>query len=275
MALIRTALFLALLTAFLLFLGFVFAGFVGMTIALFLAFILNFFAYFYSDKIVLTMYKAKVLNNKKINEIISELSKNAGIPKPKLYIIETDIPNAFATGRNPKHASIAVTRGLIKYLDEDEIEGVLSHEIAHIKNRDVLIACIAAVIAGAISYLAHIAWYSMFYDERRNAMLLPLIVLAPLAAMLIQFAISRAREFHADKTGAFISKKPLSLANALKRIEDMLTSHRINGNFATSHLWIVNPFNISTLSRLFSTHPPTQERIKRLVLMSKNNEFKI
>lgn len=265
MAFFRTTLLLGLLTGILLVSGFLIAGVGGMTIALIFAFLINFFAYWYSDKIVLTMYHAKPLKDKKLNSIVEELSKEAGIPKPKVYVVETEIPNAFATGRDPKHSAVAVTTGLINYLEDEEIKGVIAHEIAHIKNRDVLVSTLAAVIAGAIAYLAQIAWWSMFSNrERGNAILLPLIFLAPIAATLVRLAISRGREYHADYTGAVISKNPLGLASALEKISSFTKSHPIRGNVATSHMWIVNPFKADTIANLFSTHPKTEERIRRL-----------
>lgn len=267
MAFLRTAALLGLLTGILLVAGFLIAGTGGMTIALLLAFGLNFFAYWYSDKIVLKMYKAKPSDNKKLNSIVERLSKEAGIPKPKVYIVNTQIPNAFATGRDPKHAAVAATSGLLETLEEEEIKGVIAHELAHIKNRDILVSTMAATIAGAISYLAQIAWWSMFMGNRREGgsmIMLPLLFLAPIAAMLVQLAISRGREFGADYRGAIISKNPLGLASALEKISSFSKNHPTKGNSATAHMWIVNPFKADSFSRLFSTHPPVNERIRRL-----------
>jgi heat shock protein HtpX len=262
----RTAGLLGLLTGIFLGIGYLLGGFVGMSFALILAFLMNFFAYWYSDKIVLAMYGARPLKDERIESIVENLAKNANIPKPKLFIAELPVPNAFATGRSPKHAAVCVTRGLIKTLNEDEVEAVLAHEIAHIKNRDTLLSTLAATIAGAISYLAQLAWFGLFGEEERGAaiVLLPLIILAPIAAMLVQLAISRGREFLADEVGAIICGKPLSLANALRKISGMAEAYPIEGNAATSHLWIVNPFSGNTFAKLFSTHPPVSERIRRL-----------
>jgi len=266
MAFLRTAALLGLLTAILLAIGFLIAGIGGMTIALIFAIFLNFFTYWYSDKIVLSMYKAKLTGDKKLNSIVEKVAKEAGIPKPKVYIVSTNSPNAFATGRSPNHSSIAVTQGLLDDLDDDEIEGVLSHEMSHIKNRDTLVSTLAATIAGSISYLAQIGWWGMSSRDRENGniLLLPLVIFAPIAAMLVQLAISRGREFYADYTGAMISKKPLSLASALEKISSYVDRNPIRGSSATSHLWIVNPFKGDSFASLFMTHPSTDERIKRL-----------
>jgi heat shock protein HtpX len=266
MALLRTTALLGLLTGILLAIGFFFAGIGGMTIALVFALFMNFIMYWYSDKIVLSMYRAKPTDNKKLHSMIERLAKEANTPKPKLYVLPQKVPNAFATGRSPKHSAIAVTEGLLDNLEDDEIEGVLSHELAHIKNRDTLVSTLAATIGGAISFLAQMAWWSMFSKDRRggNAFLFPLIIFAPFAAMLVQLAISRGREFHADYTGAYISKKPLALASALERISNIADRYPIQGNSATSHLWIVNPFRGNSFVKLFMTHPPVSERVKKL-----------
>ncbi|MEM7826626.1 MAG: M48 family metalloprotease [Candidatus Aenigmatarchaeota archaeon] len=266
MAFFRTTLLLGLLTGILLAIGFAFAGIEGMTIALLIAIIINFFSYYYSDKIVISMYRARPTKDEKLNKIVKKLSENSGLPMPKIYIVDMRMPNAFATGRNPRHAAVVVTRGLIENLNEEEIEGVLSHELAHIKNHDILVSTIAAVVAGAITYLADMAWWSMLGNNRqrgRGVLLLPLLILAPISAMLIRMAISRGREFGADYTGALISKNPLGLASALEKISSFAEQNTIRGNSATSHLWIVNPFKDS-FANLFSTHPPTKERIRRL-----------
>jgi len=266
--LFRTALLLGLLTGILLAIGWIFAGVGGLTLAFLFAMMLNFASYWWSDKIVLAMYRAKPTNNRMLDRMVSKLSKEAGIPKPKVYIIPTALPNAFATGRSPKHAAVAVTEGLLKRLDEDEIEGVLAHELAHIKNRDTLIGTLAATIAGAISWVAHIAWWSSFGSRDRGTIaLLPLVILAPIAAALVQLAISRGREFYADYTGAIITKKPLALAAALEKISSTVKAYPLRGNAATSHLWIVNPFTADSLANLFSTHPPVTKRIERLKAM--------
>lgn len=266
MTILRTAALLGLLTAILLAIGFLVAGIDGMTVALVFAMLLNFFTYWFSDKIVLSMYRAKPTNDKKLNSIVEKVAKEAGIPKPRVYIVPTESPNAFATGRSPSHSSIAVTQGLLERLDDDEIEGVLSHELSHVKNRDTLVSAIAATVAGAISYLAQIAWLGMFSRDRENGniLLLPLLIFAPIAAMLVQLSISRGREFFADYTGAMISKKPLALASALEKISSYVDRNPMKGSSATSHLWIVNPFKGSSFASLFMTHPSTDERIRRL-----------
>ena len=266
MAILRTAALLGLLTAILLAIGFLLGGIGGMTTALVFAMLLNFFTYWFSDKIVLSMYRAKPTNDKKLNSIVEKVAKEAGIPKPKVYIVPTDSPNAFATGRSPSHSSIAVTQGLLDRLDDDEIEGVLSHELSHVKNRDTLVSAIAATVAGAISYLAQMAWFGMSSRNRENGniLLLPLLIFAPIAAMLAQLSISRGREFFADYTGAMISKKPLALASALEKISSYVDRNPMKGSSATSHLWIVNPFKGSSFASLFMTHPSTDERVRRL-----------
>ena len=270
MAFLRTTLLLGLLTGILLTIGYLFAGIGGMTVAFIFALLINFLSYWFSDSIVLRIYNAKPTDNKKLNSIVENLSDNAGIPKPRVYIINTDNPNAFATGRSASHSAIAATTGLLNKLEYDEIEAVLAHEVSHIKNRDVLVSTMAATIGGAISYLAQIAWYSSFGDRnsRGNMVLLPFVLLAPFAAMLVRFAISRGREFGADYTGAYLSKKPLKLASALEKISNDVKAHPIRGNAATSHLWIVNPFRGDGLVNLFSTHPPINERIERLKRLS-------
>lgn len=264
---IRTTMLLGLLTAILLAIGFYFGGIAGMTIGLILAFVINFVSYWYSDKIVLSMYRAKKSDNKSLNEMVEKLAKKAEIPKPKTYIIDTDAPNAFATGRNPKHAAVAVTKGLLEHLNDKEIEGVLAHEISHIKNKDTLIQTIAATIAGAISWLAYLFYFG---DERNRSGLsfILLFILAPLAAALVRMAISRNREYLADRTGAMLSD-PLGLASALRKISDAAKHIRLRGNNATSHMFIVNPFTSGSLINLFSTHPPVELRIKRLQEMKK------
>jgi len=249
------------------------------TIALFaliLAAIFNLISYFYSDKIVLLMTHAKIVSEREypdLHNIVSKVAMMAGLPKPKVAIVNTKVPNAFATGRNPKNSVVAVTKGLLEILNESELEGVISHEIAHIKHRDVLISSVVATIAGAISYLAFIGRYSIFFggERNRNASLIAFLlsILAPFAALLIQMAISRGREYEADREGAMICKKPLSLASALEKIERYARSGiMMNINPSTSPLWIVNPFRGDTLLELFSTHPPTWKRIEKLKAMA-------
>jgi heat shock protein HtpX len=272
MAFLRTAALFGLLTTILLAIGFLLGGVDGMTVALAFAFVINAFSYWFSDRIVLAMYRAKPSDNARINSLVAKISKEAGIPKPKVYVVPTNSPNAFATGRSPSHSAVAVTQGLLEDLNDDELEGVLSHELSHIKNRDTLVSTLAATIAGSISYIAQIGWLGMSSRDREgnNFLLLPLIVLAPIAAMLVQLAISRGREFYADYTGAMISKKPLSLASALEKISFHAQTSPMRGSSATSHLWIVNPFKSDSFSSLFMTHPSTQERIRRLREMARD-----
>jgi heat shock protein HtpX len=271
MSYLRTALLLGLLTGLLLAIGWFWQGASGMTIFLGIAFVINFASYWFSDKIVLAMYRAKPVQKSdapKLHGLVEKLAREMEIPKPRLYMVNTPVLNAFATGRSPKHAAVAVTTGLMKHLNNDEIEGVISHELSHVKNRDTLISTIAATVAGTIAYIAQIAWWSLFLGgERRQGgglIFLPLIFLAPIAATLIQLAISRTREYAADKTGAIVSKKPLSLASALNKISNVAQQHPLRGNSATAHLFIVNPFKGDSLMRMFSTHPPVEKRVQRL-----------
>lgn len=276
MSYMRTTLLLGLLTGVLLAVGWLWRGTVGMTYFLVIAFIMNFLAYWFSDKIVLAMYRAKPIQKSdepKLHEIVENLSKEMKIPKPKVYLVNLPILNAFATGRNYKNSAIAVTSGLLKHLNWGEVEGVISHELSHVKNRDTLTSTIAATIAGAIAYIAQIAWFSLFMGGNRrqsgSLIFLPLIILAPIAAMLIQLAITRTREFAADRTGALTSKKPLDLASALEKISKVSKQHPIAGNDATAHLWIVNPFKSDALMSLFSTHPPVESRVQKLKELAK------
>ncbi len=267
MAILRTTLLLGILTAILLGFGFLLGGTGGVILAFVLALIINFASYWFSDKIVLRIYRAQPLKDKKIEDIVSRIAKGAGIPVPKLYFVNEAVPNAFATGRNPEHAAVAVTKGLKEVLNEEEIEGVLAHEISHIKNRDTLVSTMAATIGGAVSFLANMAWWlSLGGNRREGGMLifLPLVILAPIAAGLVQLAISRGRELGADYTGALVTKNPLALASALQKISAVAKAHPLKGNPAGSHLWIVNPFSAGWISGLFSTHPSTEERVRRL-----------
>ncbi len=276
---LKTTILLAALTAILVFAGDALGGRGGATTALVFAGIMNFGAYWFSDKIVLMMYGAKQVAEADAPELYAvtrDLAMKAGLPMPKVYIMENDTPNAFATGRNPSHAAVAATRGIMRLLSREELSGVMAHELAHIQNRDILISTISATIAGAISYLAHMAqWAAMFggsRDDERGGNPIALIVMmivAPLAAMIIQMAISRSREYGADKGGAKITGNPLSLANALRKLE--YGNKRIPmavPNEATAHMFIVSPLSGGSLLRLFSTHPPIEERIKRLEAMA-------
>ena len=275
----KTTILLAVLTAMLVFAGDALGGRSGAITALIFAGIMNFVTYWFSDKIVLMMYRAKPVTEADAPELYAitrDLTMKAGLPMPKVYIMENDTPNAFATGRNPGHAAVAVTTGIMRLLTREELTGVLAHELAHIQNRDILISTIAATIAGAISYLAHMAqWAAMFGGARDNeregnpVALIVMMIVAPLAAMIIQMAISRSREYGADMGGANICGNPLSLANALRKLE--YANKRIpmvGANAATSHMFIVNPLSGGSLLRLFSTHPPIEERIKRLEAMA-------
>lgn len=240
--------------------------------ALVLAAAFNAISYLASDRIVLSMTKAKVVGEAEqptLHRIVTSLARSAGLPKPKVAIVESPVPNAFATGRGPSKSVVAVTTGLMRAINEDELEGVLSHEISHIKHRDVLVATVAATIAGAISYLALVGRIGAYTTNSRNSntagVALVLSFLAPLAAFLVQTAISRGREYEADSEGAALSRKPLSLASALEKIERVARSGaQIKANPSTSPLWIVNPFRADEIMALFSTHPPTARRIERL-----------
>ncbi len=277
----KTFILLAGLTALFMVVGRSLGGQHGMMIALVMAGLMNFFAYWFSDKMALAMSGAQPVSEAEAPElhaIVASLAQRAGIPKPRVYIIPTQTPNAFATGRNPEHAAVAVTKGILDILNRDELEGVLAHELAHIKNRDILISSIAAVIAGAISYIAQIAQWGLIFggiggssdDDEGGGLLgaLFMMIVAPIAAMLIQMAISRSREYLADATGAKICHCPLSLAGALKKLEEW--NHRLpmNVNPATAQMYIVNPLTASNLAKLFSTHPPIEDRVRRLAEMA-------
>jgi heat shock protein HtpX len=271
----RAAILFALLTGIFLAIGFFVAGTSGMTLAFILALGMNIFSYWFSDKIVLAMYRAKEITksqNPKLHKIVEKVAEEADIPKPKVYMIDTEQPNAFATGRNTKHASIAVTKGIMKTLNESELEGVLGHEISHVKNRDILTGSIAATLGGAIAYIAQMAWFGLAGSDRNNnsAVLLPMLILAPVAATLVQLAISRGREYAADHDGAILTKNPLGLASALEKIEQSVKENPMKGNAASSHLFIVNPFKADTFVSLFSTHPPTAQRVARLEELAKS-----
>lgn len=262
---LRTVMLLTTLGAIFLVIGFLLGGFLGIGFALLIAIFLDFSAYWWSDKWVLRLYNAREFKDEKLEKMLDELSSKAGIPRPRLYLIRTKNPNAFATGRNPKNSAVAVTEGLLE-LEDDEIEGVLGHEIMHIKNRDCLLSAITAVFATAIAFLAQIGYWSLFADrERMNPFAILLIVIfAPLAASLIRLAISREREYLADQGSAYLTRKPEALASALRKIAERSIRHPLKGSAATSHLWIVNPFKQDWFTQLFSTHPPLEKRIARL-----------
>jgi heat shock protein HtpX len=275
----KTGLLLAVLTIMLVLLGGAIGGQQGMMIAFFIALAMNFVSYWFSDKIVLAAYGAQPIDEAsapRLYAIVHRLATRAGVPMPRVYLIPSETPNAFATGRNPEHAVVAVTEGIMRILDEDELEGVLAHELSHVKNRDVLISTIAATLAGAITYLAHMAQWAAIFGGRRDddeggsnpiAMIF-LAILAPIAAMLVQMAVSRSREFHADATGARVAGQPWGLMQALEKLQmanQAVPMHQATP--ATAHLFIVNPLSGAMLMKLFSTHPPLEERIARLRAM--------
>jgi heat shock protein HtpX len=269
MAFLRTTFLLGILTAIFLAVGWLVGGITGISIGLAAAIATNFLVFFFSDKIVLRMYRAKPLQDAKLSRVIEELAKKAGIPKPKTYMVEMAVPNAFATGRSPKHSAVAVTRGLVDNLSHDEVEGVLAHEISHIKHRDTLVSTMAATIAGALAWMGHIFWYSSDRQNRNAWTFLLIFILVPIAATLIRLAITRTREYHADTGGAQLAD-PLKLASALEKIGSIAKAHPVRkGNPSTAHMWIVNPFSGASLLRLFSTHPPIEERVARLRAMAK------
>jgi heat shock protein HtpX len=261
---------MALLTFIFLFLGGAIGGQGGMILALIIAGVTNFISYFYSDKLVLKAYNAQPLPpDHRVSRLTSQLAQKAGLPMPKVYMINKDQPNAFATGRNPQNAAVAVTRGLANSMNDNELSGVLAHELGHIANRDILIGTISATFAGAITYLAYAMRFGMGRNRGGNQggnilFLLLAMILAPLAATLIRMAISRTREYKADNYGGRISGNPMYLSNALNKLENWSKQIPMEGNQATSHMFIVNPFKGKTFSNMFSTHPPTSERIRRL-----------
>lgn len=277
---LKTAFFLTLLTLLLIFIGRILGGNSGMIIALIFAAILNLGSYWFSDKIVLGIYRAQKIeegDNPGLYKIIRRIASQAGLPMPKVYIIPTDSPNAFATGRNPEHSAVAVTSGILRILSEEELEGVISHEMSHIKNRDILISSIVATVAGAISMLAQMAQFAAIFgggrdeENRGGGMgLLFMAIIAPIAALLIQLAISRSREYQADESGAKINHKPLALAGALKKLSYASQRIPMQANPSTAHLFIVNPLTGGGLASLFSTHPPLEERISRLENFAKS-----
>ncbi|HEV8674795.1 MAG TPA: zinc metalloprotease HtpX [Methylomirabilota bacterium] len=275
---LKTTVLLALLTALFVAIGGFVGGRSGMLVAFVMALVMNFVSYWFSDKIVLAMYRAQPIGEAEapiVYRIVRNLATTAGIPMPRLYLIPSATPNAFATGRSPRHAAVAVTEGILRIMDERELAGVLAHELSHVLNRDVLISTVAATLGGAISMLAHMAqWGAMFggsRDDDERGMnpiaLLVTIIVAPLAAMLIQMAVSRAREYQADASGARLTRQPLGLASALAKLQQANEMAPMDANPATAHLFIVNPLSGQTLAKLFSTHPPIEERIARLRAM--------
>jgi len=278
---LKTTGLLAALTVLFILIGGMAGGEQGMVIAFVFAGVMNFASYWWSDRIVLWMYGAQEVGEAEAPEfhaLVRRLAQRAGLPMPRVYIIPTETPNAFATGRNPEHAAVAATEGILRILTQDELEGVMAHELGHVRNRDILISTLAATLAGAIMMLARMAqWAALFgggrsSDDEEDSSAgilgtLALVIVAPLAAMLIQMAISRAREYVADATGAQVSRKPWALADALEKLERAATAVPLDANPATAHLFIVNPLRGSSILNLFSTHPPIEERVARLRAM--------
>jgi heat shock protein HtpX len=274
----KTAFLLTAMTLLFLVVGRAFGGQRGMLMALIFAAIMNFISYFFSDKIALAMYRAQPVMREdlpRVYNIVERLAQKVGLPTPKVYVIPTDSPNAFATGRNPNHASVAVTRGILSLLNDEELEGVIAHELGHVRNRDILISSIAATLAGAITFLAQIARWGMIFggygggdrDDRRGGAIgaILMLFLAPFAAMLIQLAVSRSREYSADDTGAHWTGNPYALASALAKIDASSRRMPLAASASTAHLFIIQPFlGGMSFGNLFSTHPPTAKRIERL-----------
>jgi heat shock protein HtpX len=272
----KTAFLLTLLTLFIIFIGRAFGGQQGMIFAFVIAAIMNFVSYFYSDKIALSMYRAQPVTREqlpRVYDVVERLSQRNGLPMPKIYVIPTESPNAFATGRNPSHASVAVTEGILNLLNDEELEGVLAHELSHVRNRDILISSIAATLAGAITILARMAGWGMMFggyggrDDRDRGGgfgALLMIILAPIAAMLIQLAVSRSREYQADASGAHMTGNPYGLASALRKLDTYSKRVPMAATPSTAHLFIVQPLLGMDFASLFSTHPPIAKRIERL-----------
>ena len=280
--LVKTGVLLAALTVLLVLIGGALGGQHGMLLAFVMAMVMNLGSYWFSDKIVLSMYGAKPVEEAQapgLYRIVRPLATRAGIPMPRVYILPQETPNAFATGRNPQHAAVAVTEGILRVMSEEELEGVLAHELSHVQNRDTLIMAIAATLAGAITYMAHMAqWAMIFGGGRRDSDEegsgggifggILMMVLAPLAATLIQLAVSRSREFQADASGARMAGQPWGLAKALEKLEMASKAEPMQATPATAHLFIVNPLTGGGFATLFSTHPPIAERVARLRAMA-------
>jgi heat shock protein HtpX len=272
----KTAFLLTLLTLLLMFIGRFFGGQNGMLLALVFAAVMNFVSYFYSDKIALAMYRAQPVTREELPRAyaaVERLTQKIGIPMPKIYVIPNESPNAFATGRNPQHASVAVTQGILNLLNDEELEGVLAHELGHVNNRDILISSVAATVAGAITMLASMGRFAMIFggmggdrDDRRGGGLgaLLMLILAPIAASLIQLAVSRSREYQADATGAHFTGNPYALASALGKLDVYSRRLPLQATPSTAHLFIIQPFLGINFGSLFSTHPPIAKRIERL-----------
>ena len=275
---VKTVLLLGLLSGVLLALGELLGGAQGLVVAFGFAIVMNFVSYWFSDKIVLRMYGAQEVGPEhKLSQVVRRLSMQAGLPMPRVYVIPSMSPNAFATGRNPQHAAVAATEGTLRMLDDRELEGVIAHELAHVKHRDILTSSVAATIAAAIMMVARWAGYAAMFggmsDRRERGAnpiaLLATIILAPLAALLVQSAISRSREFAADAGGAKIAGNPYGLVDALRKLEIASKQVPLDANPATSHMFIVNPFSSQGLMGLFSTHPSTEKRIEALLHISR------
>jgi heat shock protein HtpX len=272
---LKTILLMALMMGLLLFLGDWIGGKQGLIMAFMFSLLMNFGMYWFSSSIVLMTYGAREVTEAeapRLTAIVRRLASQAQLPMPKIYIIPGDSPNAFATGRNPEHAAVAATEGILRILSDDELEGVISHELAHVKHRDILIATLVATMAGTITFVARMAMYASIFggssrdrEDSNPVGQILLIILAPIAAMLIQFAVSRSREFAADEGGAQICQRPLSLANALRKLEKGVEQIPMaNAGTATAHMFIINPLLGGGMRKLFSTHPPTEERIARI-----------
>ncbi|HVP52554.1 MAG TPA: zinc metalloprotease HtpX [Terriglobales bacterium] len=273
----KTALLLGLLTGFMILVGDWLGGQRGMVMALAFAAVMNFVSYFFSDKIALMTYHAQPVTREqlpRVYEVVERITQRQGLPMPKIYVIPTESPNAFATGRNPSHASVAVTQGILNLLDDEELEGVLAHELGHVRNRDILISSIAATLAGAITILARMAYWGALFgglggrdrEDRGGGGIgaLFMLILAPIAAMLIQLAVSRSREYAADATGAHFTGNPYALARALQKIDAYSKRIPMVASPSSAHLFIVQPLLGMNLASLFSTHPPVRKRIERL-----------
>ncbi len=274
MNMMRTVMLMTLLTMVLVFAGGALGGQSGALIALIIAAVMNLGSYWFSAKVVIKMYRGKETQSGELYEVVSELCQQNNLIMPKVFLLPQPTPNAFATGRNPKHAVVAATEGIMQVLSRAELKGVMAHEMAHVQNRDILIGSIAATFAGAISYMAHMAQWAMIFggrdnEDRNPIAMIAMMILAPIAAMLVQMAISRSREYGADKKGAELCGNPHDLANALRKLEasnQRMPMQKVNE--ATAHMFIVNPLSGKKLAKLFSTHPPMEERIRRLEGMS-------
>src|SRR3984893_1264675 len=267
----KTAFLLTALTLLLMFIGRAFGGQNGMILALAFAAVMNFVSYFFSDKIALAMYRAQPVTREQLPrayQVVERLTQKIGIPMPRIYVIPTESPNAFATGRNPDHASVAVTHGILGLLNDEELEGVLAHELGHVRNRDILISSVAATLAGAITWLRYGAMFGGMggRDDRRDGGMgaLVLLIVAPIAAALIQLAVSRSREYQADATGAHFTGNPYALASALSKLDTYSRRLPLQATPSTAHLFIIQPFLGMNFGSLFSTHPPIAKRIERL-----------